>query len=104
MEQPNVRRLGMEASGEYAHSSLSDVYSHRRSLRKSKVAEDPVSHGAMLCPVVGGADKTTVSVATGQTEYHPVYVSAGNIANSMRRAHRETVMPAAFLAIPKGTE
>lgn len=56
----------------------------------------------MLCPIIAGADKTTVSVATGQTEYHPVYMSAGNLKNSMRRAHREGVIPVAFLAIPKG--
>lgn len=56
----------------------------------------------MLCPVISGADKTTVSVATGQTEYHPVYASCGNLKNAMRRAYREGVVPAAFLAIPKG--
>jgi hypothetical protein len=56
----------------------------------------------MLCPVIGGADKTTVSVATGQTDYHPVYASCGNLTNVMRRSHKEGVMPVAFLAIPKG--
>jgi hypothetical protein len=55
----------------------------------------------MLVPIVLGADKTTVSVATGQTEYHPVYISPGNVHNSMRRAHRDAVIPIAFLAIPK---
>ena len=56
----------------------------------------------MFCPVISGADKTIVSVATGHTEYHSVYVSCGNISNEMRRAHREGVVPSAFLAIPKG--
>lgn len=57
----------------------------------------------MFVPCVLGADKTTVSVATGNTEFHPVYMSCGNIQNSMRRAHRDGVMPIAFLAIPKST-
>ena len=69
---------------------------------QSKIAEDPMTHGSMLCPVIAGADKTTVSVATGHTEYHPVYTSCGNTSNEMRRAHRNGVVPIAFLAIPKG--
>ena len=32
----------------------------------------------MLVPVFSGSDKTTVSVATGHQEYHPVYLSVGN--------------------------
>ncbi len=56
----------------------------------------------MLFVVALGADKTTVSVATGNQEYHPLYVSAGNIHNEMRRAHCDAVMPLAFLPIPKG--
>ena len=51
--------------------------------------------------VVLGSDKTTVSVATGHVEYHPLYLSIGNIHNSVRRAHRNSVTPIAFLAIPK---
>jgi hypothetical protein len=42
-----------------------------------------------------------VSVATGNVEYHPGYISIGNPHNNMRRAHRDTVMPFIFLAIPK---
>ncbi|OJT03664.1 hypothetical protein TRAPUB_5692 [Trametes pubescens] len=37
---------------------------------------------------------------TGHQSFHPVYVSAGNIHNEMRRAHRQGVMPLAFLPIP----
>ncbi|KAI0711740.1 hypothetical protein C8Q76DRAFT_769461 [Earliella scabrosa] len=58
-------------------------------------------HGTMLTPVIIGADKTTVSVATGHQEFHPVYMSLGNLSNDMRRAHRDSVVPLAFLAIPK---
>ncbi|KAJ7127826.1 hypothetical protein C8R44DRAFT_830310 [Mycena epipterygia] len=62
---------------------------------------DPTTAGAMYTPIFFGSDKTTVSVATGDVEYHPAYISLGNPHNSMRRAHRNAVMPFAFLAIPK---
>ena len=58
----------------------------------------------MLVPIILGADKTTVSVATGNQEFHPVYLSLGNIHNDMRRAHRDSVVPVAFLAIPKSKD
>ena len=57
----------------------------------------------MLYVVGLGADKTTVSVATGNQEFHPLYITPGNIHNEMRRAHGEAVTPLAFLAIPKST-
>ena len=63
--------------------------------------EDPHTKGAMYCPLIYGADKTTVSVATGQVEYHPLYLSLGNVFNTIRRAHRNAVVPIGFLAIPK---
>ena len=55
----------------------------------------------MLIPVLSGSDKTTVSVASGHQEYHPVYASAGNITNTARRGHGNAVLPVAFLPIPK---
>jgi len=55
----------------------------------------------MFVPVVLGSDKTTVLVATGQTEYYPLYLSLGNIHNNVHRAHRDGVTILAFLAIPK---
>jgi hypothetical protein len=58
-------------------------------------------HGAVFCPIILGSDKTTVSVATGNNEYWPVYLSIGNIHNSIRRAHRNGVVLLGFLAIPK---
>ncbi|KAF8804198.1 hypothetical protein BYT27DRAFT_7302293 [Phlegmacium glaucopus] len=57
--------------------------------------------GAMYCPIILGSDKTTVSVATGDVEYHPLYVSIGGVRNGVRRAHRNAVVPIGFLAIPK---
>lgn len=58
-------------------------------------------HGAAFVPVVLGSDKTTVSVATGQNEYYPLYASLGIAQNHVRRAHRDAVALIGFLAIPK---
>ena len=58
----------------------------------------------MYCPIILGSDKSTVSVAMGQVEYHPLYLSIGNPHNSIRRAHCNTVTPIGFLAIPKGKD
>jgi hypothetical protein len=55
----------------------------------------------MLVPIVIGSDKTTVSVATGHQEFHPVYIGAGNIHNTMRRSHGLGMQPVALLPIPK---
>ncbi|KAH8977840.1 hypothetical protein EDB86DRAFT_2816711 [Lactarius hatsudake] len=68
------------------------------------ISQDKKTHGAMFVPIIAGSDKTTVSVATGHQEYHPVYASLGNITNTARRAHRNGVVPVAFLPIPKSTE
>ena len=65
---------------------------------------DPVTHGCMFVPIVLGSDKTTVSVATGQHEYYPVYLSIGNIHNNIRRAHKNALVLIGFLPIPKGNE
>ncbi|TFY69245.1 hypothetical protein EVJ58_g535 [Rhodofomes roseus] len=65
------------------------------------IAENPATHGSMFVPVIVGSDKTTVSVATGNNEYYPLYISIGNVANSVRRAHRNAVRIVAFLAIAK---
>lgn len=56
----------------------------------------------MFCPIILGSDKTTVSVATGNTEYYPLYMSLGSVYNNVRRAHRNAVSLVGFLAIPKG--
>ncbi|KAH9015025.1 hypothetical protein EDB84DRAFT_1277471, partial [Lactarius hengduanensis] len=68
------------------------------------ISQDKKTHGSMFVPVIAGSDKTTVSVATGHQEYHPVYVSLGNIVNTARRGHGNGVVPVAFLPIPKSTK
>ncbi|KAI0674841.1 hypothetical protein C8Q78DRAFT_1066759 [Trametes maxima] len=69
----------------------------------NEIAKNPATHGSMFTPICVGLDKTTTSVATGSQEFHPVYLMAGNVTNEMRRAHRDAVVPLAFLPIPKGT-
>ena len=59
-------------------------------------------HGAMFAPVILGSDKTTVSVATGQNDFYPLYLSLGNVHHGVWCAHRNMVSLIAFLAIPKG--
>ncbi|KAG1788518.1 hypothetical protein EV424DRAFT_1476518 [Suillus variegatus] len=68
------------------------------------IVEDPETHRSTFVPLIIGSDKTTVSVATGHTEYHPLYMSIGNIFNGVRRAHRNGVVLVGFLAIPKSTK
>ncbi|KAJ6615330.1 hypothetical protein B0H10DRAFT_1916032 [Mycena sp. CBHHK59/15] len=65
------------------------------------IVEDPATHGSTFVPVILGSDKTTVSVATGQNEYYPLYMSNGLVHNGVRRAHRNAVTLIGFLAIPK---
>ncbi|KAF8871154.1 hypothetical protein CPB84DRAFT_1904820 [Gymnopilus junonius] len=68
------------------------------------LAQDKDCHGAMFVPVILGSDKTTVSVATGQTDFYPLYTSIGNMHNSVHHAHRGAVALVGFLAIPKSSK
>ncbi|KAG2365854.1 hypothetical protein BDR07DRAFT_1449623 [Suillus spraguei] len=68
------------------------------------IAQNEENHGSTFVPLIIGSDKTVVSVATGQTEYHPLYLSIRNIHNSVQRAHRNGVVLIGFLAIPKSTK
>lgn len=56
----------------------------------------------MYVPIILGSDKTTVSVATGNNEYYPLYMSIGNVSNTGRRAQEGAVRLIGFLSIPKG--
>ncbi|EIW76544.1 hypothetical protein CONPUDRAFT_129795 [Coniophora puteana RWD-64-598 SS2] len=70
----------------------------------TRISEDPSTHGATFVPFIMGSDKTTVSVATGATEYYPLYISPGNIHNTARRARRNAVALVGFLSVPKADE
>ena len=63
---------------------------------------DPETHGSMFVHLILGSDKTTVSVATGQHSYHPVYLSVGNVHNHIQRAHKDALVLIGFLPIPTG--
>ncbi|KAH9979673.1 hypothetical protein BJV74DRAFT_879404 [Russula compacta] len=58
-----------------------------------KIVEDATNQGAMFVPVIARSDKTTISVASGHQEYHPIYMSPGNLMNTARRAHGNSVLP-----------
>lgn len=63
--------------------------------------QNPDTAGSMFVPIVMGSDKTTVSVATGQNDYWPLYASIGNVHNNIRRAHGNGLVLVGFLANPK---
>ncbi|KAM6501867.1 hypothetical protein JOM56_001844 [Amanita muscaria] len=65
------------------------------------LSKDNVYHGAMIVPMILGSDKTTTSVATGDNEYYPLYLSIGNVHNNVRRAHRDAVEVIGFLSVAK---
>ncbi|KIK56231.1 hypothetical protein GYMLUDRAFT_174590, partial [Collybiopsis luxurians FD-317 M1] len=53
----------------------------------NKIVKDENIHGAMFVAVILGSNKTTVSVATGQNEYYPLYISLRNVHSSVQCAH-----------------
>ena len=57
----------------------------------------------MFVPIILGSDKTTVSVATGQNDFYPLYLSIGNVQNHIRRTHKNALVLIGFLPIPKGS-
>ena len=65
------------------------------------ITGDPETIGSTFVPIILGSDKTTVSVATGNNEYYPLYLSIGNVHNNVRCAHRDAVTIIGFLAMPK---
>ncbi|KAG1802552.1 uncharacterized protein BJ212DRAFT_1449973 [Suillus subaureus] len=65
---------------------------------------DPETHRSTFVPLIIDSDKTTVSVATGHTEYHLLYLLIGNIFNGVWCVHRNGVVLVGFLAIPKSTK
>ncbi|KAH8978470.1 hypothetical protein EDB86DRAFT_3090503 [Lactarius hatsudake] len=80
------------------------VYEHMMSgdwawEQATKIARDLRTHGSAFVPIILGSDKTTVSVATGQTDYYPLYLSIGNLHNNIRQSHRGGVALVGFLAI-----
>jgi len=68
---------------------------------QDEIGKGPDIHGIMLVPVDLSSDKTTASVATGQNEFYPLYMSPGNIKNYTRQSHKDAVALTGFFVIPK---
>ncbi|KAG1733269.1 hypothetical protein EDB19DRAFT_1830991 [Suillus lakei] len=65
------------------------------------IAGDPETIGSTFMPIILGSDKTTVSVATGNNEYYPLYLSIKNVHNNVHHAHQDALVVIGFLAMPK---
>ncbi|KIK19413.1 hypothetical protein PISMIDRAFT_107598, partial [Pisolithus microcarpus 441] len=48
-----------------------------------KIVKDRSTHGGTFVPIILRSDKMMVSVATGQDDYWPVYISIDNIHNNI---------------------
>ena len=70
--------------------------------QKDLISVDIDIHRAIFIPIILGSDKTTISVATGQHEYHPVYLLIRNVHNHIRQSHKDAFILIGFLPIPKG--
>ncbi|KAG1720920.1 uncharacterized protein EDB91DRAFT_1240360 [Suillus paluster] len=57
------------------------------------IAGDPETIGSTFVPIILGSDKTTVSVATGNNEYYPLYLSIGNVHNNVCPTNKHTDDP-----------
>ena len=68
------------------------------------ISKKKVTHSLTLILIDLGSNKTTVSVATGQNDYWPLYISIGNIHNNVQRAHCNSVLLLGFLANPNSTK
>ncbi|KAG1903865.1 uncharacterized protein F5891DRAFT_1126823 [Suillus fuscotomentosus] len=66
-----------------------------------QIVQDLETHGAAFVPIIVSSDKTAVSVATGQNDYYPLYLSIGNVHNNIWCSHRNALALIGFLAIPK---
>ncbi|KAI5982895.1 hypothetical protein F5J12DRAFT_788021 [Pisolithus orientalis] len=67
------------------------------------IGNNPSAARATLVPIILGSDKTTVSIATGQTDYYLLYLSIGNACNTTCHAHCDVVVLIGFLAMLKMT-
>lgn len=97
MVKSDVCWLGLGTDGMWG-ICLSLNYANQ-TFMQDEIAKD--MHGAMFAPVFAESNKTTVSVVTGHQEYHPVYMSPGNLTNIAWWSHGNALLPFAFIPIPK---
>ncbi|KAF8805477.1 hypothetical protein BYT27DRAFT_7073831, partial [Phlegmacium glaucopus] len=83
---------------------MSGSWAWDEAVRNDIIRDNPLARGSMLIPIVAGSDKTTVSVATGHQEFHPVYVGAGNMDNTARCSRSLGMEPVTLLPIPKSNK
>ncbi|KAG0700978.1 hypothetical protein DFH29DRAFT_1069909, partial [Suillus ampliporus] len=83
---------------------MSGNWAWDQALYRMRSQKIPAATVQRFVPIILGSDKMTVSVATGQNDYYPLYASIGNVHNNVRRAHRNSVAIVGFLAIPKTTK
>lgn len=103
MVQSLFRWLGLEQSSEFLFlHHISNQFNLMVYYQSQKLWRIKQHIELLLIPIVAGSEKTTVSVATGHQEYHPVYISPGNLLNTAQQRHGNAVLPVAFLTIPKG--
>ncbi|KAG2138247.1 hypothetical protein BD769DRAFT_1384769 [Suillus cothurnatus] len=60
--------------------------------KADQISDDPDTHGLTFVPVILGSDKTTVSVATGQNNYYPLYASIRNVHNNQCQRNLKPAM------------
>ncbi|KAL4070465.1 hypothetical protein J3A83DRAFT_4358646 [Scleroderma citrinum] len=65
--------------------------------------DDLTITGLTLISIILSSNKTTVSVATGQMDYYPLYLSIGNVHNCICHGHHNAIVLIMFLAMPKTT-
>ncbi|KIK77571.1 hypothetical protein PAXRUDRAFT_166414 [Paxillus rubicundulus Ve08.2h10] len=53
------------------------------------IAQDPKTWGSTFIPIILGFDKMAVLVETGNNGYYPLYLSIGDVHNTVQCAHRE---------------
>ncbi|KAG2040104.1 hypothetical protein BDR03DRAFT_1034319 [Suillus americanus] len=82
-------------------SQWKDFMSGDWAYKQDIISKNTDTHGSTFVPVILRSNKTTVSVATGQNNYYPLYVSIGNVWNNVRCAHRNAVTVVGFFAMPK---
>ncbi|KAG2047836.1 hypothetical protein BDR06DRAFT_985034 [Suillus hirtellus] len=92
---------GIEYSPYCDYTTEDKQYIGRTLCLADDIAQNEENHGLTFVPLIIGSDKTVVSVATGQTKYHPLYLSIGNLHNSVQQAHRNGVVLIGFFVIPK---
>ncbi|KAI5994569.1 hypothetical protein F5J12DRAFT_907243 [Pisolithus orientalis] len=69
-----------------------------------EIAKEPQADGATFILIILGSDKTTISVAMGQNDYWPIYLSIGNVHNHVQHVHHNSIILVALLPIPKASK